>query len=102
MNTTAAPAPGDAKKVGPRAITYAWAALCAITIASWWLAPGHSTNTATPSIAITTAVVLLGFVKGRLVIQYFMAIKTAPRWLKLSTGAWLFTLWAAVFVIYLH
>ena len=32
MNTTAAPAPGDAKKVGPRAITYAWAALCAITI----------------------------------------------------------------------
>jgi len=102
MSTTAAPTRRDTKKVGPRAITYTWAVLCAITIGSWWLAPGHTTNTATPSIAITTAVVLLGFIKGRLVIQYFMAVKTAPRWLKLSTDAWLITLWAAVFVIYLY
>ena len=47
-------------------------------------------------------VVLLGFVKGRLVIQYFMAVNTAPRWLKLATDAWLFTLWAAVLAIYLY
>jgi hypothetical protein len=37
-----------------------------------------------------------------LVIQYFMAVKTAPRWLKLCTDAWLFTLWAAVLAIYLY
>jgi apolipoprotein N-acyltransferase len=85
-----------------RAITYAWAVLCAITIGSWWLSPGHTTHTASPSVAITTAVVLLGFIKGRLVIRYFMAVNTAPRWLKLSTDAWLFALWAAVLAIYVH
>jgi hypothetical protein len=87
---------------GSRTITYAWAVLCTITIGSWWLAPGHTTHTATPSIAITTAVVLLGFVKGRLVIRYFMAVNTAPRWLKVCTDAWLFTLWLAVLAIYLY
>jgi apolipoprotein N-acyltransferase len=98
--TTAAPS--DTRRPASRAITYAWIVLCTITIGSWWLAPGHTTHPATPSVAITTAVVLLGFVKGRLVIQYFMAVKTAPRWLKLSTDAWLFALWAAVLAIYLY
>jgi hypothetical protein len=67
-----------------------------------WSAAGHTTHTATPRVGITTAVVLLGFVKGRLVIQYFIAVKTAPRWLRLSTDAWLFPLWAAVLATYLY
>lgn len=85
-----------------RPVTQAWVVLCALTIGSWWLSPGHTDQTATPSTVITTAVVLLGFLKGRLVIQYFMAVRAAPRWLKLSTDAWLLALWAAVLAIYLH
>lgn len=50
---------------------------------------------------ITVAVVLLGFIKGRLIIQYFMEIRTAPRWLKISTDVWLTVLWAAILGIYL-
>lgn len=52
-----------------RTITYAWIILCAITILSWWLAPGHSDSIAVPSVPITLAVVLLGFIKGRMIIR---------------------------------
>ena len=86
-----------------RTTTYAWIALSAITIVSWWLAPGHTRGTATiASAPITVAVVLLGFIKGRLIVQYFMEVRTAPRWLKLFTDAWLTTVWAAVLAIYLY
>ncbi|WP_062897314.1 cytochrome C oxidase subunit IV family protein [Mycobacterium avium] len=85
-----------------RTTTYAWIILSAITIASWWLAPGHTRGgAAAASAPITVAVVLLGFIKGRMIIQYFMEVRTAPRWLKLFTDAWLTVLWAAVLAIYL-
>ena len=53
------------------------------------------------SVPITIAVVVLGFIKGRMIIQYFMEVRAAPRWLKLFTDAWLTILWAGVLAIYL-
>ena len=82
-------------------ITLAWIVLCAITIASWWLSPAHSAAVAVPSIPITVAVVILGAVKSRLIISYFMEVRTGPRWLRLATDAWLVALWAGVLIIYL-
>ena len=39
-------------------ITYAWLALSAITVLSWWLAPGHGrADAAVASVPITIAVV---------------------------------------------
>jgi caa(3)-type oxidase subunit IV len=84
-----------------RAITYAWLVLTAITIVSWWLAPGHSGGVAVPNVAITVAVVVLGFIKGRLIIRYFMEVRAAPRWLKVATDAWLAVLWVSILAIYL-
>lgn len=84
-----------------RTTTYVWIILSAITIVSWWLAPAHSHGTAVPSVSITVAVILLAFVKGRMIIRYFMEVRTAPRWLKLTTDAWLIALWAGVLAIYL-
>lgn len=84
-----------------RAITYAWLILTAITIVSWWLAPGHSGGVAVPNVAITVAVIVLGFIKGRLIIRYFMEVRTAPRWLKVATDAWLAVLWLGILAIYL-
>ena len=73
-----------------RTTTYAWILLSAITIVSWWLAPGHTRGAAAvASVPITLAVILLAFIKGRLIIRYFMEVRTAPRWLKLFTDAWL-------------
>lgn len=87
---------------GLRPITIAWIALCAITITSWWLAPAHSGVAAVASVPITVAVVLLGAVKSRLIIRYFMEVRTAPRWLRLATDGWLIALWAGVLAIYLY
>ena len=85
-----------------RTTTYVWLILSAITVVTWWLAPGHSGGHAVASVAITVTVVLLGFVKGRMIIQYFMEVRTAPRWLKVTTDAWLIVLWAAILAIYLY
>jgi Prokaryotic Cytochrome C oxidase subunit IV len=86
-----------------RMTTYTWIILSAITIISWWLAPGHTRGSAAvASVPITVAVVLLGFIKGRMIIQYFMEVRAAPRWLKLFTDAWLTVLWGGVLAIYLY
>ena len=54
------------------------------------LAPGHTRGAAAATSApITVAVILLGFIKGRMIIRYFMEVRTAPRWLKSFTDAWL-------------
>ena len=85
-----------------RTTTSAWIVLCVIAIISWWLAPGHAHGApAVGSVPITVAVILLGLVKGRLIIRYFMEVRTAPRWLKLATDAWLTILWTGVLAIYL-
>ena len=85
-----------------RTTTYAWIILSAITMVSWWLAPAHGHGAPpAPSVAITVAVVVLAFIKGRMIIRYFMEVRTAPRWLKLTTDAWLTVLWASVLAIYL-
>jgi hypothetical protein len=86
-----------------RTTTYVWIVLSVITIGSWWLAPGHTRGaTAVVNVPITVAVVLLGFIKGRMIIRYFMEVRTAPRWLKLFTDVWLVILWAGVLGIYLY
>jgi hypothetical protein len=85
-----------------RTTTWAWIILSAITMISWSLAPGHTRGvTAVASVPISVAVIVLGFIKGRMIIQYFMEVRTAPRWLKLFTDGWLITLWAGVLAIYL-
>jgi hypothetical protein len=86
-----------------RRTTLVWLALCAITVSTWWLAPGHrGGGAAVASLPITVAVLLLGFIKGRLIIRTFMEVRTAPRWLQLSTDAWLVVLWGSILAIYLY
>lgn len=84
-----------------RAMTWCWILLTAITLGSWWLAPAHFTDTVHASTPITALVLVLALIKSRLIIRYFMEVRTAPRWLKLSTDAWLAALFVTVFVIYL-
>jgi Prokaryotic Cytochrome C oxidase subunit IV len=96
-------APGTTRDTkAARRTTVAWAVLIVITVLSWWLAPGHSGDgPVVASIPITVVVVLLGLIKSRLIIQNFMEVRTAPRWLRLATDGWLIVLWGAVLGIYL-
>lgn len=85
-----------------RTTTYAWIILSAITLTSWWLAPPHGNGApAVASVPITVAVIVLAFIKGRMIIRYFMEVRSAPRWLKLFTDGWLMVLWTSVLAIYL-
>lgn len=88
--------------IGLRHITIAWILLCALTIGSWWLSPAHSSAPAVPSLNITLAVIVVGFIKCRMIIRYFMEVGSAPRWLRLATDGWLVALWGAALVIYLY
>lgn len=61
----------------------------------------HADAVASASIPITAAVIALGALKGRLIIRFFMEARTAPRWLRLATHAWLVVLWGLVPAVYL-
>ena len=95
MHPTGAPSSTE------RTITRTWLVLVAITIGSWWLAPAHIDHTVSASTPLTALVLVLAWVKSRLIIEHFMEVHSAPRWLRRTTDAWLATLFTAVFVIYL-
>lgn len=82
-------------------LTGTWLVLVAITVLSWWLAPGHTGGHVEPSIPITVTVIALAVIKSRLIIRNFMEVRTAPLWLRRATDSWLAVLWTAVLVIYL-
>lgn len=82
--------------------TLVWLILSAITVISWWLGPAHHAGPPAPSTAITVAVLALSLIKARLIIQHFMEVRTAPRWLRLATDGWLLVLWGGVLALYLY
>lgn len=84
-----------------RALTVAWLALCAITVLSWWLAPGHARGPASASVPLTVTAITLAFLKGRVIMRSFMEVRFAPAWLRRATDAWLVALWASILVVYL-
>jgi hypothetical protein len=79
-------------------ITYVWIMTSALTVVSWGLATGHHSS----SIPVSLVVLAIGAVKARFIIQQFMDVRTAPRWLRRSTDLWLGTLWAAFVAMYLY
>lgn len=82
-------------------LTLVWTVLSVITVVSWSFAPADGGTTA-HSVPITVAVLGMALVKSRLIIQHFMEVRTAPRWLKTFTDVWLAVLWAAILGIYLY
>lgn len=84
-----------------RRTTYVWVFLSAITMLSLWLGHARAGEAYGASVPITMAVLAIAAIKCRFIIQEFMEVRTAPRWLRLSTDAWLVALWGAVLAIYL-
>lgn len=75
-------------------LTIVWALLTMVTVVSWLTArdggAAHVVNQ-----TVTVVVLLIAAGKAQLVIWHFMAVRHAPRWLKVTTGSWaivLFTL----------
>jgi caa(3)-type oxidase subunit IV len=84
-----------------RRITWVWIALSAITIGTWWL--GHASNdpSSATRAAVTIAALAIAGVKVHLVIENFMEVRTAPRWLRVATLAWLVVLLGLIVLVYL-
>ncbi|OBC01075.1 prokaryotic cytochrome C oxidase subunit IV family protein [Mycobacterium sp. 852013-50091_SCH5140682] len=83
-----------------RVLTCVWLILSMLTVTSWWIGPVRSPGIPQPSVPITVVVLALGAVKCRMVIRYFMDVRSAPMWLRVVTDAWLVLLWGAVLAIY--
>jgi hypothetical protein len=83
-------------------INLVWGFLSTITIVSWLLATARVNARFSPSTSITVAVVAAAALKGRLVMQHFMEVRTSPIWLRRVTDAWLATLSIGVLALYLY
>lgn len=64
---------------------FVWGLLIACTLFSWWLGGGSEWFDRS---SITTVVIVVSMIKARLVIRYFMEVKTAPLVLRLVMDLW--------------
>ena len=83
-------------------ITYVWIVLCGLTVLAWSLAKAHGDQRITASRPEALAVLAIAAVKARFIMQQFMEVRTAPRWLRRFTDAWVVGLVATVGVLYLY
>ena len=91
----------DAPDTGvDRRLTTTWIAAAVLTVVSWGVAVAVDGGHAKPSTAVAVIGLMLAAVKVRLIIQQFMDVRTAPRWLKVFTDAWLGVLSLAILVLY--
>jgi caa(3)-type oxidase subunit IV len=83
---------------GASRLTYVWLALCGLTalsaVAAAAFDDGHH------NVTVGLVVLLIGAVKARLVLQEFMELRHAPRWLGRITDLWLTGV--AAFVAIMH
>ena len=80
-------------------LTYVWAFLTAITLASWWLSHSRGANFQLDA-GVTAGVLVIAFVKVRFVIWHFMEVKTAPAWLRRTCDGWLIAIAVLIFTFY--
>jgi len=81
-----------------RLITTVWLALSVATGISWWLGTESSM---TPRQLATVGLTLIAMIKVRLVILYFMEVRTAPLPLRLICETWVIAVGAVIIGFYL-
>lgn len=77
-----------------------WASLIALTLMSCWLSETRGEDTGYEMGIITTAIMLVGFFKVRLVGMYFMELRLAPWPLRLAFEGWIVISCAAILLVY--
>lgn len=83
-----------------QAPTVVWLILSAATFLSWWFGTGHAANAAEEIVPTTLGLIVLAFIKVRLVILYFMEIRHAPLLLRLICEAWVVLVCAVLLALY--
>lgn len=76
-----------------------WAVLALVTVVSWLTArDGGASHVLNATVTVT--VLLIAAVKSQLVIWYFMEVRHAPGWLRVTTAAWVAGLFALLLGFY--
>lgn len=83
-------------------ITAAWLLLMLATGLSWWLGQDHglSGNQEGDYRAISCGLILIAFIKVRIVIRYFMEVRKAPLALRSICDAWVVLVCAVIIYLY--
>jgi heme/copper-type cytochrome/quinol oxidase subunit 4 len=81
--------------------TAVWALLILATVVSWWLGTDHGLGEGSDHRAASVAIVLVAFVKVRLVGLYFMELREAPTALRSLLEAYCLLVCAVVVGMYL-
>lgn len=68
----------------PRAATLVWLFLISATLGSAWLAEHHAVSGSLTGFFV----ILVAFIKGRLIMRYFMEMRAAPLSWRFAFDAW--------------
>ncbi|MBL4782496.1 MAG: cytochrome C oxidase subunit IV family protein [Porticoccaceae bacterium] len=82
-------------------VSAAWLLLMLATCLSWWLG-GDSLNSIQTSDyrLISSGLILIAFIKVRIVIRYFMEVRQAPLALKLVCDSWVALVCGVILYLY--
>jgi hypothetical protein len=80
-------------------LTYVWAVLTAVTIASWLIGRGHGVAYQI-NLAVTVSVLAIAAIKALLVFQFFMEVRVGPAWLKRTAYGWVIGLFSLLLITY--
>jgi hypothetical protein len=77
-----------------------WLLLAFLTVTSWAIGEQHSFTSANATAMLSTAMILIGFFKVRLVAMHFMELRYAPWQLRLVFEAWVVLVCTVILVLY--
>lgn len=83
-------------------VSAAWLLLMFATCLSWWLGQGQSLSSDLNSDyrTVSSGLILIAFIKVRIVIRYFMEVREAPLALKLVCDGWLVSVCGGIIYLY--
>jgi hypothetical protein len=74
-----------------------WAALVAVTVTGGLVSDSDGSGD-----ILIAVIVLFGLGKTWLIVQYFMEVRHAPRWLQIVVTGWMLSLWTTLLVLVLR
>ena len=83
-------------------VSAAWLLLMLATCLSWWLGQDDALNSDQSSDyrLVSSGLIIIAFIKVRIVIRYFMEVRQAPMALKLVCDAWVVLVCGAIIYLY--
>lgn len=83
-------------------VSAAWLLLMLATCLSWWLGQDHALNSGQSGDdrIVSSGLIVIAFIKVRIVIRYFMEVRQAPLALKWVCDGWVALVCGAIIYLY--